>query len=127
MRKSTHSPDPDPDSVTEVPGNGFGADILERGPSEAIQTDLFIGELGLVGERTGLHHFQKPCRVSVLDMMQQHFAGEAEMSALPQGFERFVLRPDLDAVCQPALPDELHQAQTSLLSYLIKLPMDSWW
>jgi hypothetical protein len=67
---SAHSLDPDADAVTKVPGDGFGPDVLERGLSEAIETDLLIGELELVAERTALHHLQKPCRVSLLDRMQ---------------------------------------------------------
>ena len=101
--------------------------MLERGLSEAIKTDLLLGELELVAERTALHHLKKPCRVSLLDMMKQHLAGEAEVSALAQGVERFVLRPDLEALSQPASPYKLHVAQTSLLSEPIKLPMDCWW
>ncbi len=47
--------------------------MLERGLSEAIKTDLLFVELELVAERTVLHHLKKPCRVSLLDMMKQHF------------------------------------------------------
>ena len=47
-------------------------------------------------------------RVSLLDLMKQHLTDEAELSALAQGVERFVLRPDLEALSQPALPDKLH-------------------
>ena len=43
-----HSLDPDADSVTKIPGDGFGPDMLERGLSEAIKTDLLFGELELV-------------------------------------------------------------------------------
>lgn len=82
--------------------------MLERGLSEAIKTDLLFGELELVAERTALHHLKKPCSISLLDMMKQHLAGEAEVSALAQGVERFVLRPDLEALSQPASPYKLH-------------------
>jgi len=58
---------------------------LERGLSEAIKSDLLFGELELVAERIALHHLKKPCRVSQFDMMKQHLAGEAEVSALAQG------------------------------------------
>jgi hypothetical protein len=44
---SLHSLDPDPDSVTKIPGDWFGPDVLERGLSEAIKTDLLFGELEL--------------------------------------------------------------------------------
>ncbi len=56
--------------------------MLEGGLSEAIKPDLLFGKLELVAERTALHHLKKPCGVSLLDMMKQHFAGEAEVSAL---------------------------------------------
>ncbi len=82
--------------------------MLERGLSEAIKTDLLFGELELVAERIALHHLKKPCSVSLLDMMKQHLTGEAEVAALAQGVERFVLRPYLEALSQPALPDKLH-------------------
>lgn len=82
--------------------------MLECGLSEAIKTDLLFSELELVTERTALHHLKKPCSVSLLDMMQQHLAGEAEVGALAQGVERFVFRPDLEGVSQPALPNKLH-------------------
>ena len=101
--------------------------MLERGLSEAIKTDLLFGELELVAKRAALHHLKKPCRVSLLDMMKQDLAGEAEVAALAQGVERFVLRPDLEALSQPALPDKLHEAQASLLGEPIKLPMNCWW
>ena len=61
---------------------------MERRLSETIKTDLLFGELELVIERTALHHLKKPCRVSLLDRMKQHLAGEAEVSALTQGVER---------------------------------------
>ena len=82
--------------------------MLERGLSEAIKTDLLFGELELVAERTAPHHRKKPCSVSLLDMMEQHLTGEAEVSAIAQGVERFVLRPDLEALSQPASPYKLH-------------------
>ena len=56
--------------------------MLERGLPEAIKTDLLFGELELRAERTALHHLKIPCSVSLLDMMKQHFAGEAEVSTL---------------------------------------------
>ena len=82
--------------------------MLERGLSEAIKTYLLFGELELLAERIALHHLHKPCRVSLLDMMQQHLAGEAEVSALAQWVESFVLRPDLEALSQPTSPYKLH-------------------
>jgi hypothetical protein len=66
---SEHSLDPDADTVTHIPGDGFGPDMLEGGLSEAIKTDLLFGELELVVERTALHHLKKPCRVSLLDLL----------------------------------------------------------
>ena len=72
-----HSLNPDADPVTKKPGNGFETDMLERGLSEAIKTDLLFGELELVAERTALHHLKKAGRVSVLHMVKQHLAGEA--------------------------------------------------
>jgi len=82
---SSHSLDPDPDSVTHIPGDGFGPKRLERSAAETIKTDLLFGELELVAERIAPHHLKKPCSVSVLDMMKQYLAGEAEVSALAQG------------------------------------------
>ena len=82
--------------------------MLERDLSESIKTDLLFGELELVAECTALHHLKKPCSVSLLNMMKQHLAGEAEVSALAQGVDRFVLRPDLEALSQPALADKFH-------------------
>jgi hypothetical protein len=38
--------------------------MLKRGLSEAIKTNLLVGELELVAERIAQHHLQKPCRVS---------------------------------------------------------------
>src|SRR5690348_5062317 len=105
---SPPSLDPAADPVTNIPGDRFGADILERGLSEAIKTDLLFGELELVVEGTDLHHRKKPSSVSLLDMLQQQLPGEAKVSAFAQGIERFVLRPDLDALSQPSLPDKLH-------------------
>jgi len=58
---------------------------LERSAAETIKTDLLFGELELVAERIAPHHLKKPCSVSVLDMMKQYLAGEAEVSALAQG------------------------------------------
>ena len=82
--------------------------MLERGEAQAIQTEFLVGQLELVAQRIAAHHLQKPCRVSLLDRMKQHLAGEAEMSTLAQGVERFVLRLDLEGMRQPALPDKLH-------------------
>ena len=70
--------DPDADSVTKIPGDGFGPDMLERGLSEAIKTDLLFGELELVAERIAPRHLKKPCSVSLLDMMKTHLTSEAE-------------------------------------------------
>jgi hypothetical protein len=41
---STHSLDPDADSVTHIPGDWFGPDIVERCLGEAIKTDLLFGD-----------------------------------------------------------------------------------
>lgn len=82
--------------------------MLERGLSEAIKTDLLFGELELEVECAALHHLEKPCRVSLLDRMKQYFTGEAKVAALAQGVERFVLRPDLEALSQPALLEQRH-------------------
>ena len=101
--------------------------MLERGLFEAIKPGLLFGELELVAERTALHHLQKACRVSLLDRMKQHLTGEAEVSALAQGVDRFVLRPDLEALSQSVLPDKLHESHSNLLGKPIKLPMDCWW
>jgi len=73
--------------------------MVEGGLPEAIKTDLLFGKLELVVERTALHHRQKACGVSHLDMMKRDLAGEAEASALTQGIERFVLGPDLERIC----------------------------
>src|SRR5438874_9064174 len=73
---SPHSLDADADSVTKIPGNGFGPDMLEGGLSEAIKTDLLFSELELVAERIALHHLKEPCSVSWLDMMKQYLTGE---------------------------------------------------
>lgn len=81
--------------------------MLECGLPEAIKTDLLFSELELA-ERAALRHLKKSCRVSLLDMMQQHLTGEAKMSALAQGVERFVLRPDLEGMSMSALVDKLH-------------------
>src|SRR5579871_2572347 len=99
---SQPSLDPDANAVTKIPGNRFGPDIVVRGLSEAIQPDLLVGELEPAAERAALHHLQIACRVSLLDRMQQHLAGEAEVAALTQGVERFVLRPDGERLSQPA-------------------------
>jgi len=82
--------------------------MLECGLFEAIKTDLLFGELELVAERTALHHLKIPCRVSLLDMMEQHLTGEPEVSALAQGVERFVLRPDLETLSQSTSLHKLH-------------------
>ena len=105
---SPNSLDPDPDSVTHIPGDGFGPKRLERSEASAIKTELLFGELELVAQRIAPHHLKKPCSVSLLDMMKHHLTGEAEVAALAQGVERFVLWPDLEALSQPALPDKLH-------------------
>jgi hypothetical protein len=104
---SPHSLDPDPDSVTHIPGDGFGPKRLERSEASAIKTDLLFGELELVAERIAPHHLKKPCSVSLLDMMKQHLTGEAEVSALAHAVEMPVLRPHLEVLSQPALPDKL--------------------
>ncbi len=92
---SPHSLDPDPDSVTHIPGDGFGPKRLERSAAEAIKTDLLFGELELVAERIAPHHLKKPCSVSLLDMMKQHLTGEAEVSALAHAVQMLLLRPHL--------------------------------
>lgn len=104
---SLRSLDPDANSVTKIPGHGFGPDILERGLPEASKTGLLIGELEPVAERVAAHHFKETRRVPLLDMMKQHLAGEAEVSALAQRVERFVLRPYLEVLSQPSLADKL--------------------
>src|SRR5256885_9490445 len=63
----------------------------------------------------------------MLDRTKHLLAVEAEDNDHTQGVERFVLRPHLEGMRQPASPDKLHEAQTSLLSEPIKLPMDCWW
>lgn len=82
--------------------------MLKRGLPEAIKTDLLVGELELVDERVVLHHLKKSCSVSLLDMMQKHLTGEAKVAALAQGVERFILRPYLETLGQPALTDTLY-------------------
>src|SRR5579872_199678 len=106
--------DADADAVTPIPGDGFGADMLECGLSEAVNSGFLVGELELVAECTALHHLKIPCRVSVLDRMQYHPMGEAEVAALAQGVERFVLRPDRKGVSQSALPDQRYEALINL-------------
>jgi hypothetical protein len=61
---------------------------LEGSLAQAIKTDLLFGELELVAERIAPHHLKKPCRVSLLDMMQKHLTGEAEVSALAHAVEQ---------------------------------------
>ncbi len=103
-----HSLDADPDSVTHIPGDGFGPKRLERSEAQAIKTDLLFGELELVAQRIAPHHLKKPCSVSLLNMMKQHLTGEAEVSALAHAVQMPVLRPHLEGMRQPALPDKLH-------------------
>src|SRR6266566_3293627 len=105
---SLHSLDPDADSVTHIPGDGFGPKRLERSEAQAIKNDLLFGELELVAQRIAPHHLKKPCRVSLLDLMKHHLTGEAEVSALAHAVEMPVLRPHLEGMRQPALPDKLH-------------------
>src|SRR5581483_598069 len=107
-----HLFDPDANPVAHIPGDGFRPNVLKRGLSEAIKARLLFGEPELVAERTALHHLKKSLRVSLLDMMQQHLAGETEVAALAQGFERLVRRPDLEALSQPALPNNLYSTRT---------------
>src|SRR5581483_4372294 len=113
---SPHSLDADADTITHIPGNGFGTDMLQCGLPETIKTGLLVGELKLAAERTALHHLKEPCSVSLLDMMQKYFTGKAEVAALTQGIERFVLRPDLESLRMSALPNQLHRAHANLLS-----------
>ncbi len=90
--------------------------MLKRGLPKTIKTDLLFGELELVAERTALHHLKKSCRVSLLDRMKQHLTGEAEVTALAQWFERFVLRPDLE------IGKELAEQLENLSAYLSQNP-----
>ena len=78
---------------------------MEYGLSDAVKAGLFIGELELIAERAALHHLKIPCRVPVLDMVKQHLASEAEVAALAQGFERFVLRSYCEGVREATLAD----------------------
>src|SRR6266849_5108079 len=48
---SPHSLDPDLDSVTHIPGDGFGPKRVERSEAQAIKTDLLFGEPELVAQR----------------------------------------------------------------------------
>jgi hypothetical protein len=72
--KSLLSLHADPDSVTKVPGDRFGPDILERGVCEAIKADLLFGDsfqLELVTVCIGQNHLNEACSVSLLDMMKE--------------------------------------------------------
>src|SRR5207248_4570962 len=100
--------------------------MLECGLTEAIKTDLLFGELELVAQRIAPHHLKKPCSVSLLDLMKHHLTGEAEVSALAHAVQMPVLRPHLEGMRQPALPDKLHEALPNLLGHPLKLPIEGW-
>src|SRR5258708_8116080 len=126
---SLHSLHTDADSVTKIPGDGFGPDILERSVCEAIKTDLLCGDdfqLELVAVRIRQNHLEEACSVSLLDMMKQHLACEAEAGAIAHAVEMGVLRPLLQGVSQSALLDQLLEAFINLLVHLLKLPMECW-
>jgi hypothetical protein len=98
----------DPDSVTHIPGDGFGSKRVEQNLAQVIKTHLLFGELELVAQRITPHHLKKPCRGSLLDLMKQHLTGEAEVSALAHAVQMPVLQPHLEGMRQPASPDILH-------------------
>ena len=58
------------DAVADVPGDGFGPDVLVCGAAEAIKTGLLVGELELATECIAAHHLDKPCGISLLDVVQ---------------------------------------------------------
>src|SRR5438477_6898895 len=126
---SPHSLDPDADSVTKIPGNGFGPDMLERGLSEAIKTDLLFGDglqLELVAVRIGQNYLHKACSISLLDMMKKHFACEAEVSTVAHAVEVRVLRPSLEVLSKSTLLEKLLEAFVHLLVHPLKLPIECW-
>src|SRR5713101_2004304 len=83
-------------------------------------------QLELVAVRIRQNHLEEACRVSLLDVMKQHLACEAEAGAIAHAVEMGVLRPLLQGVSQSALLDQLLEAFINLLVHLLKLPMECW-
>src|SRR5690242_1616236 len=104
--------DGDTNSVTDIPGNGFRPKRLVYNAIETIKAKLLVK---LTTECSAPRHLKKPCGVPLLNMMQEHLMGEAEIAALAHMVEMPVFRPQLEVLRQPALLDKLHQASTHLL------------
>ena len=83
----------DADSIAHIPGDEVGPEKVVRGAAELIKAALLFREMELVAECVAPHHCQKARRISLLDVMQQYLAGEAEVSTLAHMVEMLIFRP----------------------------------